>query len=735
MQTTAYSPQRHPFREHPLLRLVFPFMAGILAGEYGYSCLQHRAGWLWLLAVVIGGIGYVVQIFRPALFRHSRLSQLFVAFCALLAGAALYVPVGDGVRQKWPAAPQSYRVLVTDTPRETAKTFQVTAHIAGGPFSSRKVRLALMKDTARYSCRSGGGCAAADVPIRVGDALLVHARMEPPRAAGNPGEFDYASWLRWQGIGGVGFCPLNYWRKSEVLSSSWPVVVYLRHWRECLTDHYAHYFSGRDLGVLAAMTLGDKKWLDADTRGVYSRSGVSHILALSGLHLAILFSFWNVLVMPLARRRRFLSVILTLSGLGALWSFVCLAGCPLSLVRAAVMFSVMQLATLWRGDYFSLNTLALAALLILSTSPAALFDIGFQLSFLSVAGILIVMPRLRWPLVLRPDAECVSNIVSSRCLRALFLTGRFCRQRRALVRGMISFCVVSLTAQLITMPLVAYYFHIVAPYGLLGNFVAVPLAYPLLALSALFLLLPVLQPLLAPLLAGLLTMLHAALDAVGTLPGAGLYFAPPLVAVVLCYVACFLLVTAINLRRALWLYAASAAFALTFLACLWDNGAGRRRFVVYNLRGATVLGFQTGAQQARLWSPDTLRVARSLAYLRHNPAADGRLASAPWLVASRPLAGLYAADGLFALPGLRVAVLHAPLGPAVPRCQLAVDYLVIVRGYRQPLADALRRYRPRILVLDASLSDFHRERLLHEACRIGVAVHDVCQAGALVVDL
>ena len=725
-----YSPLRHPFREHPLLRLVLPFMTGIVAGEYGYFRLGHHVGALWLAVAAVAVAGYALQICRPLFFRPSRIGALTVGLCALLAGAALCVSERSRTMQAWPTAVQSFRALVTDTPREGERTFQLTARLDGGPCDGRKVRLTLMK-------QSVAAGREAPASVHTGDVLLLRARMETPHSAGNPGEFDYAAWLRRQGIGGVAFCPSGQWCVSSAPAVSLPVVVRLRQWREQLSARYARYFAGRDLGVLSAMTLGDKAALDADTRAMYSRGGVSHILALSGLHLSILFALWNALVMPLTRRRGTVAALTALTGMGGLWLFVGLAGCPYSLVRAAVMFSVMQLAGLWRGDPFSLNNLALAALLILGVSPGALFDAGFQLSFLSVAGILLVLPRIGQPKVLSREAALHPEIVRRRLPRVLFLTGRFSRPFRVLAGGMFGLLTVSLTAQVVTMPLVAYYFHTVAPYGLLGNLVAVPAAYPLLFFSALFLLFPFLQPLLAPLLSLLLSMLHAVLEGLSALPGAGFALAPPLSAVVLCYAVLLLLLAAANLRRVFPVYVAAGALTLAVLLCLpAGSGAVHRQFVVFNLRGgATALGFRTAPRQACLWSPDTLRADSALTFLRRSSSGGDDLAMAPWHASGRPVAGFYAAGGLLATAGLRVAVASGPFKAPAPRLPLPVDYLVVARGYRRPLSDALLRYRPRVLVLDASLGEYHRERLTAEARRARLCLYDVERQGALVVDL
>ena len=194
-----------------------------------------------------------------------------------------------------------------------------------------------------------------------------------------------------------------------------------------------------------------------------TQAGVSHVLALSGLHLSILFALWNSFLQPLFRCRRLLFIGASLVGVAVLWSFAALAGLPLSLVRATIMFTVMQMTGCFRGHSFSLNNLALAAFIILTVSPQALFDVGFQLSCLSVAGILLIVPRLPQPFLLRREAERQPYLVHRPLLRTLFLTGRYSRFPRTACCWFWQLVQVSFAAQVVTLPLVAYSFHTVAP--------------------------------------------------------------------------------------------------------------------------------------------------------------------------------------------------------------------------------------------------------------------------------
>ena len=144
---------------------------------------------------------------------------------------------------------------------------------------------------------------------------------------------------------------------------------------------------GDAYAVVAAMALGDKSALTKELKDVYSLTGASHVLALSGLHLGIIYMLLSLLVR--GRRWRMLSQLFLII---SIWGFVFLVGMSMSVVRAAIMLSVYALLSLGHRDKMSVNTLAFTAIVMLMVNPMSLFDVGFQLSFMAVFSILVWYP-------------------------------------------------------------------------------------------------------------------------------------------------------------------------------------------------------------------------------------------------------------------------------------------------------------------------------------------------------
>ena len=234
---------------------------------------------------------------------------------------------------------------------------------------------------------------------------------------------------------------------------------------------------GEALGVSVAMTLGDKSLIDKAMKDAYSRSGASHVLAMSGMHLSIVYALLVGLIMWLPRRlaalpllylethkcsrkrakriarigrrmpdgitiKRVLMVFVILT----IWAYTIIAGMAPSLTRAATMLTIASITFIMLRKTHLLDSVTLAAFIMLLISPISLYDVGFQMSFLATLGIGIYY---------RP-------------IHALLPTkwGRF-----TLSKVIWSGIVLSVAAQILIVPIVAYYFHRISCYGLLTSLV------------------------------------------------------------------------------------------------------------------------------------------------------------------------------------------------------------------------------------------------------------------------
>lgn len=305
-----------------------------------------------------------------------------------------------------------------------------------------KIRLSLSQDTAQK--------------VRYGDVLLVLGAPSIVPAGKNPYEFNYASFLQLSQVyhqhflkGNefmvIGQCPPN-------LIQAWSFKVL--HYCQSLLAQHIH--GTEALAVVQALVLGQKDALTPAVQAAYSGTGTMHVLAVSGLHVGILYWLVSLLLgflRPLPYMR-WLSPILSTS---ILWFYAFVTGLSPSVLRATLMFTLMVLAPMLARNSNIYNTLAASAFLLLFWQPKWLFSVSFQLSYLAVLGIVYLQPRLYSCVIIRhPFFHKVWGWTS-----------------------------VSLAAQIATFPISLYYFHQFPVYFLVANWLVVPAALLILCLGLL----------------------------------------------------------------------------------------------------------------------------------------------------------------------------------------------------------------------------------------------------------
>ena len=434
------------------------------AGIFFAETFQVEVGRAWVVALLLLLLALGLQL-RDGSYTQRWLFGAGVSAFMFLTGMCLVASAWKEVKVDWSSGRQIYQGVVVESLQEKPKSFQCRADVAG-----KEVLLYFPKDSASAS-------------VRVGDELLFYTRIDAPANRDGFQEFDYARYLYHDGVSGTAFVPADAWRKTEGKTEK-SLKLKALMFRERVMDKYVQWGIGREqLPVFAALTLGHQGDLDKETRTTYSIAGIAHVLALSGMHIAIVWLLLDGLLKPLMKKRlRWLKWLLVTV---VLWAFAFVVGLEASVVRAVVMCMLMELGRLSGARPLSMNTLAVAAFFMLIYRPFYLFDVGFQLSFVAVASILLLYPRIN---ALVP----VRNRV-----------GRW-------MGGMMS---VSVAAQLGTAPLVMYYFSSFSVYFLLANLVAAVLV-PLILYGAFLMVLCIPVPLLQRYVVDALNALVSALNGI-----------------------------------------------------------------------------------------------------------------------------------------------------------------------------------------------------------------------------
>lgn len=286
-----------------------------------------------------------------------------------------------------------------------------------------------------------------------GDKLLIRGKPIPVRGPLNPGEFDYRAFLANAGIHHT--LRVNFGAVHLSEQTAWYHWGLLQQWRNHCISVFKRYIPDPPVRAIAeALVLGVTEEMTRDLTNTYADTGTIHVLAVSGLHIGIIYLILRWLCFPLKHfaHGRWIIAALTTS---CLWTYAMLTGLSPSVLRAVAMFTFLAVAKPFGRRVPPANVLASSAMVLLLANPGNLFMVGFQLSYLAVAGIIVFYnPILRW---FNPTGAIARHLWQNTAL--------------------------SLSAQLTTFVPCLYYFHQFPVWFLLANLLIVPLSFAVLILG------------------------------------------------------------------------------------------------------------------------------------------------------------------------------------------------------------------------------------------------------------
>lgn len=282
--------------------------------------------------------------------------------------------------------------------------------------------------------------------LKIQDVIHAVTKIQSIDAPKNPKEFDYQKYLSNQAVFGTCYIGKEQWYLHKS-SENQSFISLLNKCRSYLSQHLKSYVKGeREQQIALAILIGEKNDLDNETKRIYAKSGAMHILAVSGLHVGIVYLLFSYGLFFLnSKKLKWLKppILILL-----LWLYALLSGASPSVLRATTMFSFIALGQAFNRHVNIYNMLAASALVLIVINPLIIFELGFQLSYAAVIGILFFYRK-------------IYGVLSS--------TNYF-------IDKIWSLSAVSIAAQLSTLPLSLLYFHQFPNLFLLSNLVVIPAA-------------------------------------------------------------------------------------------------------------------------------------------------------------------------------------------------------------------------------------------------------------------
>jgi len=435
-----------PFwKKFPFIRLLLPLIAGIILQWYLQASII-----VIITALVSFSISFLMFLLLPLSLRFKlQPLQGFIIHLLLLSFGALISWQKDMRHDenwygKYYKKGNYLKVRIEEPIVEKEKSYKAEGYVEaivqnGRPVSCKgKLLLYFSKDnTINNLC--------------YGDVILISKDLQLIKNSGNPGAFNYQRYAAFHQIFHNVFLKDKDW---VLLNDS--VTKKTNYLKQFIFSARAYILSvlrktidaGKDeLGIAEALLIGYTNDLDKDLVQAYSNTGVVHIIAISGMHLGLIYVLllWLFARIPLINRSKLMQAVLILS---CLWLFSLLTGAAASVLRSAVMFTFITIGKNLARQSAIYNSLAASAFLMLCYDPCYLWDVGFQLSYLAVAGISLFQKPVY-------DLFYIKNKWMDKVWKL---------------------AAISIAAQVLTFPVCIYYFHQFPNLFLITNIIAVPLS-------------------------------------------------------------------------------------------------------------------------------------------------------------------------------------------------------------------------------------------------------------------
>jgi competence protein ComEC len=430
------------WKKAPFIRLLLPLIAGILLQWYFEISLP-----VIVTALILFSVIFIFFSILPIAWRFKTQALLGLAIQLLIATAAAWLAWQQDVRhhRNWYGnhyKEGNYLVVRIDEPLvEKNKSFKADGYVetvvqdGKAVAAAGKLLMYFSKDTVQTN-------------LKYGDRIILHKTLQPIKNSGNPGAFNYQRYAAFQDIFYNVFLKDKDWVLLNGSSKHWFKEFIFSAREYVLGVLQKSIGTDKDkLGIAEALLIGYTNDLDKDLVQAYSNTGVVHIIAISGMHLALIYILlvWFFEKIPGIKKSKWLQLIFILA---SLWLFSILTGASPSVLRAAVMFSFIAVGKNLSKQTSIYNSLAASAFVLLCYNPYYLWAVGFQLSYLAVLSIVIFQ---------KPIYNCI--YIKNKWLVKVW-----------------QLMAVSIAAQLLTFPVCIYYFHQFPNLFLISNMIAVPLS-------------------------------------------------------------------------------------------------------------------------------------------------------------------------------------------------------------------------------------------------------------------
>jgi len=687
----------------PFVRLLFPFIFGILTSIY-----SSEQSSILIFALVVLFVAFVLYVAFPRIFhtyRNSWVAGILInstLFCAGFYLTVLQTQCFDKSHfSNYLDSTDCFYVKALKPPIEKEKSVKVMMEVLAVKQSeiwkntTGRAMFYFQKDSSSQQ-------------IKYGDCLLLKAKVIDVSPPQNPSEFDYKQFLAFHSIYQQAYVSSSKWTFTRVNEGNW-MLKQAFAFREKLLDIFQkNGISGNEYAVGAALILGYEDKLDQDIINSYASTGALHVLSVSGLHVGIVYIVFSWLLSFFDRIKKG-NIIKAVLLLFIVWFYAMLSGLSPSVLRSATMFSFIIISNSFNKNSDIYNTLAVSCFLLLMINPFMIMEVGFQLSYLAVLGIVLIQPRLY----------------------ELWETDNW------LLDQIWTITTVSIAAQLVTFPLGLLYFHQFPNYFLFSNLLVIPVSTVILYLGILVFALSKVSfmvAFLSKLLSYSILFLNESVKFIEKLPYAMIQgISISVFETWLIYFMIIVLFSFFVIKKIEYLRLTLVAVILFLLIQCLDSfqESRQKKIVVYNIPKTVAYDFISGKNTVFIGDSSlTNNNSQMLFHIKHNWWDLG--VDQQQIIASEKINNhrdnyLFARNGFIQFYDKRIAIVSEK--PKEHK-KIKVDYLILSKNPTLKIADLRNNYEFGKLIIDSSNPCWKTSRWMKEATNLNIECYSVIDSGA-----
>lgn len=535
--------------------------------------------------------------------------------------------------------------------------------------------------------------------LLMGDRILISAEFQHPTGVQNPEGFDFATYLKRQGINATAYIDSVSWVKVSS-NKAFSITRLSEKARNYLLEIYKRFeITGDEFSVLAALTLGYKDALDTEIRDDYSATGATHILSVSGLHVGIVYAvvFFLLGFLKHTSRQKLARILISTF---FIWIYAFITGLSPAVFRSALMFSFVAFATVLNRKSIIYNTVLLSAFLMLLFNPNLLFNIGFQLSYTAVLSIVFFQPKIA---------------------KTFILKNKF-------LKWFWELTAVSVAAQIGTLPFALYYFQQFPNYFLLTNYIAIPLATVIISLAlTLFFtsFIPFVSSLVAFLLQKSVWLMNLLINSIVELPYSTTTISINITQFLLIFLALFLITAFFFYKKYGFLFTGLISILALMLIFAFHHykGLTETKMIVFSSYSSPIINLIDQSKNYVITTDST---------------AVDKVARPFWNINKlQPPAYIHQTEwkeeDFILFKGKRIMLLKDDFFKnKYTEKPLPIDYLIIANKVKPNMPQILECVHPKLVIIDKSISPWYTEHIISTCQERNIPHYSITEKGAFI---